>query len=141
VRGERAHLYSRRQDLHGEAGMVAVFCGHLVAGRRPAVFGEGRETRDWVDVSDVVRANPLAPQSPLTAPIDIGRGRETSVIELVDVLREVVDSCALAEPQCVPARRGEVGHSCLDVTRARRELALAPQFDLREGLRAILAGR
>ncbi len=51
------NVYGPRQDVHGEAGVVAIFCGHLLEGRRPTVFGDGRQTRDWVDVSDVVRAN------------------------------------------------------------------------------------
>ena len=54
------NVYGPRQDVHGEAGVVAIFCGHLVEGRRPVVFGDGRQTRDWVEVSDVVRANLVA---------------------------------------------------------------------------------
>ena len=51
------NVYGPRQDVHGEAGVVAIFCGHLVEGRAPTIYGDGRQTRDWVDVSDVVRAN------------------------------------------------------------------------------------
>ena len=54
------NVYGPRQDVHGEAGVVAIFCGDLVEGRRPTVFGDGRQTRDWVEVSDVVRANLMA---------------------------------------------------------------------------------
>ena len=54
------NVYGPRQDVHGEAGVVAIFCGCLVDGRRPTVFGDGRQTRDWVEVGDVVRANLLA---------------------------------------------------------------------------------
>ena len=54
------NVYGPRQDVHGEAGVVAIFCGALIDGRRPTVFGDGRQTRDWVDVSDVVRANLIA---------------------------------------------------------------------------------
>ena len=59
------NVYGPRQDVHGEAGVVAIFCGALVEGRRPTVFGDGRQTRDWVDVSDVVRANLMAAESEL----------------------------------------------------------------------------
>ena len=52
------NVYGPRQDVHGEAGVVAIFCGHLVEGRAPTIFGDGRQTRDWVDVSDVVAAQP-----------------------------------------------------------------------------------
>ena len=68
------NVYGPRQDVHGEAGVVAIFCGHLIDGRAPRVFGEGGQTRDWVDVSDVVAANLLATDSKLTGPINIGHG-------------------------------------------------------------------
>ncbi len=54
------NVYGPRQDVHGEAGVVAIFCGRLVDGRRPTVFGDGRQTRDWVEVGDVARANLMA---------------------------------------------------------------------------------
>ena len=54
------NVYGPRQDVHGEAGVVAIFCGRLVEGKAPVVFGDGTQTRDWVEVSDVVRANLLA---------------------------------------------------------------------------------
>jgi UDP-glucose 4-epimerase len=134
------NVYGPRQDVHGEAGVVAIFCGHLIDGRRPTIFGDGRQTRDWVDVSDVVRANLLAASSGLTGPINIGRGQETSVIELVDALREAGDGRVLAEPEFAPERPGEVRRSCLDVTRARVELGWEAEVGLTSGLRAILAG-
>src|SRR5437588_2298233 len=84
-----SNVYGPRQDVHGEAGVVAIFCGCLVTGRRPVVFGDGRQTRDWVEVGDVVRANLLAAQSPLTGPINISWGWETSVLELIAALNEV----------------------------------------------------
>jgi UDP-glucose 4-epimerase len=134
------NVYGPRQDVHGEAGVVAIFCGHLLEGRQPTVFGDGRQTRDWVDVSDVVRANLLAAASELTGPINIGHGRETSVLELLDALREVGGRGALGEPKFAPERPGEVLRSCLDVTRAHRELGWHPRVELRDGLRVILGG-
>ncbi len=133
------NVYGPRQDVHGEAGVVAIFCGCLVEGRRPTVFGDGRQTRDWVDVSDVVRANLLAADSELTGPVNIGHGQETSVLELVEALRDVAER-PLLEPEFAPERPGEVRRSRLDVSRAKRELGWAPQVQLRDGLRAILAG-
>ncbi len=132
------NVYGPRQDVHGEAGVVAIFCGHLISGRAPTVFGDGRQTRDWVDVADVVRANLLAAQSPLTGAVNIGHGRETSVLDLLQALRDVSDR--RLEPRFAPERPGEVRRSCLDVTRARRELGWEPQVQLRDGLRTILAG-
>ncbi len=134
------NVYGPRQDVHGEAGVVAIFCGHLVEGRRPTVFGDGRQTRDWVEVGDVVRANLLAADRELTGPVNIGCGQETSVLELLAALREVSDGRSLAEPEFAPERPGEVRRSCLDVQRARRELGWEAQVELRHGLARILAG-
>lgn len=134
------NVYGPRQDIHGEAGVVAIFCGHLIEGRPPTVFGDGRQTRDWVDVSDVVRANLLAAESSLSDPINIGHGAETSVLELLDALRDVSPAGELPEPQFAPERPGEVRRSCLDVSRAHRDLGWEAQVELRDGLRRILAG-
>jgi UDP-glucose 4-epimerase len=134
------NVYGPRQDVHGEAGVVAIFCGHLVEGRTPLVFGDGRQTRDWVDVSDVVRANLMAAGTDLAGAVNIGHGRETSVLDLLEALSDVSDRGPMAEPKMEPERPGEVRRSCLDVARAKRELGWEPQVELREGLRRILAG-
>ena len=119
--------------------MVAIFCGALIDGRRPTVYGDGRQTRDWVEVSDVARANLMAAESDVTGPFNIGRGEETSVLDLIDALNDVSDRGPLAEPEFAPARPGEVSRSCLDVSRARAELGWTAEVGLREGLRRILA--
>ena len=130
------NVYGPRQDVHGEAGVVAIFCGCLLDGRAPTVFGDGRQTRDWVDVSDVVRANLLAADSGFTGAVNVGRGRETSVLELVAALARIRE---LAAPGHAPERPGEVRRSCLDPTRAARELGWRATVDLEDGLRRIMA--
>jgi UDP-glucose 4-epimerase len=132
------NVYGPRQDAHGEAGVVAIFCGRAADGTRPTVFGDGRQTRDWVEVGDVVRANMLAADADITGPVNIGSGRETSVLALLDALGEVSDRGPLEEPEFAPERPGEVRRSCLDVDRARRELGWQHEVQLREGLRRIL---
>lgn len=134
------NVYGPRQDVHGEAGVVAIFCGHLVDGTRPTVFGDGRQTRDWVDVSDVVRANLLAADSELTGAVNIGTGSETSLLDLLAALNDVSDRGPVRAPELAPQRPGEVRRSCLDVGRAKRRLGWEPQVELREGLLRILAG-
>ncbi|HWF54046.1 MAG TPA: NAD-dependent epimerase/dehydratase family protein [Solirubrobacteraceae bacterium] len=134
------NVYGPRQDVHGEAGVVAIFCGHLVAGRAPTVYGDGRQTRDWVNVADVVGANLLAADSTLGGPINIGHGRETSVLQLLDALAGIEDRPSLVPPLFEPERPGEVRRSCLDVTRAKLELRWEPRVSLQDGLRTILAG-
>jgi UDP-glucose 4-epimerase len=132
------NVYGPRQDVYGEAGVVAIFAGRLLQGRPPTVFGDGRQTRDWVEVSDVVKANLLAGESALNGPVNIGHGRETTVLQLLDALRRACgDSEVNAE--FAPARAGEVMRSCLDVTRAREELGWEASLGLEDGLRRLLA--
>jgi UDP-glucose 4-epimerase len=133
------NVYGPRQDIHGEAGAVAIFCGDLIGDRAPTVFGDGRQTRDWIEVSDVVRANLLAADCEVTGPVNVGHGRETSVLDLLAALGEVSER-SLPDPVFKPARPGEVRRSCLDVSRARRELGWEPHVQLRDGLQTTLAG-
>ncbi len=134
------NVYGPRQDVHGEAGVVAIFCGHLIDGTAPTVFGDGGQTRDWVDVADVVAANLSAADSEITGPVNIGHGQETPVIALLDALREVAPDRPLADPIFAPDRPGEVRRSCLDITRARAELGWEAEVSLHDGLRIILSG-
>ncbi|MDQ6914618.1 MAG: NAD-dependent epimerase/dehydratase family protein, partial [Actinomycetota bacterium] len=82
-----ANVYGPRQDPHGEAGVIAIFCERLRARARPVVFGDGRQTRDYVYVGDVAAATLAALDSPATGPINVGAGAETSVLDLIDALR------------------------------------------------------
>jgi UDP-glucose 4-epimerase len=92
-----------------------------------------------VDVADVVRANLIAADAALAGPINIGWGRETSVLELLEALAEVSDRGPLPDPQFAPERPGEVSRSCLEVTRAREELGWEAHIGLHDGLRKVLA--
>jgi UDP-glucose 4-epimerase len=90
-------------------------------------------------VSDVVAANLAAAGAAVTGAINIGHGHETSVLALIEALNEVSDRGRLPEPRFVPGRPGEVERSCLDVTRAKRELGWEAKVSLEDGLRRILA--
>jgi UDP-glucose 4-epimerase len=133
------NVYGPRQDVHGEAGVVAIFCGCLIDGRRPTVYGDGRQTRDWVEVSDVVRANLLAGDSQISGPVNIATAKETSLRELIAALGETGDRGALLEPAFAPERAGEVRRSCLEITRAQKKLGWRAEVGLPAGLRRILA--
>ena len=133
------NVYGPRQDVHGEAGVVAIFCGCLVDGRRPTVYGDGRQTRDWVEVSDVVRANLLAAEAQLTGPVNIATGTETSVLDLIAALQGASLEQALLDPLLGDERAGEVRRSCLDVSRAWAQLEWKPELRLRKGLERVLS--
>jgi UDP-glucose 4-epimerase len=128
------NVYGPRQDPHGEAGVVAIFCNRLLAGEPVTVFGDGRQTRDYVFVEDVVDAfvaggrHPEAPG----ARVNIGTGVETSVLELYDALREV--SGVGGEPGFAPARPGELARIALDAAEAGRVLGWRPRVGLADGL-------
>jgi UDP-glucose 4-epimerase len=133
------NVYGPRQDPLGEAGVIAIFCGKLRSGERPTIFGDGRQTRDYVYVGDVVRAQLAAAQSEVTGEVNIGTGRDTSVLDIVGVIKELEPGAAASfEPELAPPRLGEVERSCLDVTRAREELGWVAETSLRDGMRATL---
>jgi UDP-glucose 4-epimerase len=131
------NVYGPRQDPLGEAGVVAIFCGALKEGRRPTIFGDGAQTRDYIYVGDVVAAALAAADSDVTGSINIGTGRETSVLELVETLRELTGSEGF-EPEFAPARTGEVQRIALDAGRAEQRLGWRAQTDLQAGLRLTL---
>ncbi|MGH3899964.1 MAG: NAD-dependent epimerase/dehydratase family protein [Pseudonocardiaceae bacterium] len=135
------NVYGPRQDPRGDAGVIAIFCDRALGRRRPIVYGDGWQTRDYVFVADIVAANlatALAVE-PSHGEYNIGTGTEITVLELVAAVAaaagvEPVDF----EPDFAPARPGELVRSCLDITRARCELGLLPPTPLPEGLASTL---
>lgn len=133
-----ANVYGPRQDPLGEGGVVAIFCGKLAAGERPTIYGDGLQTRDYVHVSDVVRANLLAAGSDVGGALNIGRGEETTVLDLVEHCREIRPEAEFA-PIMAPERPGEVRRSALDSAQAFVELGWAAHIGVKDGLAATLA--
>ena len=129
-----ANVYGPRQDPHGEAGVIAIFSRALLAGRGARIFGDGLQTRDYVFVGDVVRANLAALDSAWCGPVNIGTGIETNVVELHARLRRVT-GCDAA-PEHAAAKDGEVRRSVLSCERAARVLGWKPSVDLDRGLAA-----
>ncbi|HXA53261.1 MAG TPA: NAD-dependent epimerase/dehydratase family protein [Solirubrobacteraceae bacterium] len=125
------NVYGPRQNPHGEAGVVAIFSHRLHVGQAPTLYGHGTSTRDYVYVEDVVRA--LLAASGRRGTFNIATGVETDVTTLWNVLREAAGSDL--EPQLADLRAGELQHSCLDVSRAERELGWRPEVGIKEGLR------
>jgi UDP-glucose 4-epimerase len=137
-----SNVYGPRQDPHGEAGVVAIFGERLRTGRPVTVYGDGEQTRDYVFVSDVARANLLAAVADIPAPdgtidapaFNIGTGIQTSVNALVATMLEA--SGVRVPVEHAPARAGELQANALVVEKAARVLGWTPRVGLAEGLRA-----
>ena len=125
------NVYGPRQEPHGEAGVVAIFMGLLQEGGTPKIYGDGRQTRDYVYVGDVVAAL-LAAVGREGGVFNVGTGSETSVVELY---RAIGAATGIArEPEHVEARLGELQRSVLDPSAAERGLGWRPAVSLDEGL-------
>jgi UDP-glucose 4-epimerase len=124
------NVYGPRQEAGLEGGVVAIFLNAMAAGENTTIYGDGRQTRDFVHVDDVVRAVLLAPGT--AGVFNVGSGVETSVLELHERCRAV--SGDRREPTFAAAREGDVQRSVLDVSLAARELAWRPEVSLAKGL-------
>jgi UDP-glucose 4-epimerase len=131
------NVYGPRQDPLGEAGVIAIFCGRLLAGERPTVYGDGLQTRDYVYVGDVVAALLAAADSHAGGAFNVGTGVQSTVLDLVEALGELAGRPF--EPAFAPERPGEIRHIALDATRAREVLGWEARVELREGLERTLA--
>jgi UDP-glucose 4-epimerase len=137
------NVYGPRQDPHGEAGVVAIFFGRLARAENLRVFGDGRQTRDYVYVKDVARANILASTAaPPTGDavdgpaLNIGTSRQRSVLELAEAVGEAVGRAPQLE--FAPARPGELSRSVLDAGKAREALGWTPECGFDQGLRELV---
>ena len=127
-----ANVYGPRQDPHGEAGVVAIFLAKVAAGERPPIFGDGGHVRDYVFVRDVAQAT-LAALGREGGVFNVGTGRGTTVLELVEAMREAAGR--EIEPEHRPERLGDLRRSVLDPSLAERELGWRAQTSLEDGLR------
>ena len=127
------NVYGPRQDPHGEAGVVAIFLGALARGEQATIFGDGRQTRDYVYVGDVARAT-LTALGHEVGVFNVGTGVETSVVDLYAMCVEVAGSDLSASH--AEARLGELQRSFLDPERAASELGFRAIVGLEDGLRA-----
>ena len=104
------NVYGPRQDPLGEAGVVAIFCGKLIAGERPVIYGDGRQTRDYAYVADVVAANLAAARHPEAHGVyNVGTGSEASVLEVLAALRR---AASLGDDDSHPSSRPPASASC-----------------------------
>lgn len=128
-----ANVYGPRQDPHGEAGVVAIFCGRMLEGKPSTIFGDGEQTRDYIFVGDVARANVAALGAKVSAAFNIGTGVETSVNQLY---RSLASAAGVKTPPLyAPARPGEQRRSVISPARAAQGLGWRPEITLDEGLK------
>jgi UDP-glucose 4-epimerase len=128
-----ANVYGPRQNPHGEAGVVAIFCNKMLNGEQPVINGDGKQTRDYTFVGDVVRANVLALQYDGSNIYNIGTGIESDVIKLFLELRSHLNpTCA---EQHNPEKAGEQQRSVISYKKIERELGWKPTVQLEDGLR------
>jgi len=128
------NVYGPRQDPHGEAGVVAIFCGHIARGETPTIYGDGKQTRDYIYIADVVDAF-LAATGYVgdEAVFNIGTGDPTAVSDLLDVINAAAGTAI--EPAFAPARAGEPRHSALDPAKAAAELNWTSGTSIAAGIR------
>jgi len=133
------NVYGPRQDPHGEAGVVAIFCNRLLEGKSLTIYGDGEQTRDYVYVGDVAAAvwRGATFDLPPAGRVDdrsfnIGTGKGTSVIELARLLQQAARTDA--EIVFAPKRAGELQESFLNIDKSRDVLGWQPQVSLAEGV-------
>jgi UDP-glucose 4-epimerase len=127
-----ANVYGPRQNPHGEAGVIAIFCLRLLAGDEAVINGDGRYTRDYVHVADVVRANLAALDSDVTGHFNVGTGRQVDVNQVFGLITGLLD---VSIPEVHgPARPGDQRTSALDACLIRDKLGWEPRIRLEQGL-------
>jgi UDP-glucose 4-epimerase len=131
-----ANVYGPRQDPHGEAGVVAIFAGRLLEGSPCTIYGNGRQTRDFIYVDDVVDAFARAAERGSGLLLNIGTGKETSVNELYSVMSTVAG--VHLPPKHAPARQGELQRNCLDPSRAGIHLGWKPWTPIDDGAAGVI---
>lgn len=131
-----ANVYGPRQASDGEGGVVAIFAERARTGRECVIYGDGEQTRDFVYVKDIARANFLAIDKADGMTINLSSGKETSVNELVHVISEATGG--QMPVLNTNHRHGEIRRSVLSNKKARETLDWLPQFELAEGIRALM---
>jgi UDP-glucose 4-epimerase len=126
------NVYGPRQNPFGEAGVVAIFARQMLRGDRPAIFGDGSKTRDYVFIDDIVRANLAFLEKGSRQVLNLGWGKPVSDLRIFELVRAAVGY--YGEPKFAPVRPGEVVHIALDARRAHQVAAWSPQVSLEDGI-------
>lgn len=127
------NVYGPRQNSKGEAGVVAIFCDKMLLGKQPIINGDGRKTRDFIFVDDVVEANILALKKDKIGIFNIGVAKETNINTIFGKLKKLTNSgCKEIHG---PEKLGEQKRSCLNYLKAKKELGWQSKYNLDEGLK------
>jgi len=132
-----ANVYGPHQNPHGEAGVVAIFCQRMLTNQPVAINGEGKQTRDFVYVGDVIQANLRALDYDQSELFNIGTGQETDINTIFRTLQEL--TATKIKEEHGPAKAGEQQRSCLECIKAKEILGWQPQVDLKTGLERTVA--
>ena len=135
------NVYGPRQNPSSMySGVISKFTDTILKGENPTVFGDGKQTRDFVFVKDVVQANLLAMTASKAGKgeiFNVGTSRATSLLDLLDALKTLIGRNFTV--QFKPARAGDIRHSVADISLARSVLGYTPRFDILQGLKELLA--
>ncbi len=130
------NVFGPRQDPDSQySAVIPLFITALLAGKRPTIYGDGGQSRDFTYVANVVHGNLLAADAPGVAGrvFNVANGRSTTLLELIAMLNELLGT--QVTPNHAPARAGDVRESLADITQARQRLGYEPQVGFEEGLR------
>ncbi len=130
-----ANIYGPRQDPKGEAGVISIFLEAINSGNPLLIFGEGKDTRDYVSVRDVLAANQTALDFTKNGAFNIGTGKESSVLDLIDIMEKVTE--ITPERNFLPPRPGEVHRIALNSALAQKQLGWVPKVGLEEGIQEV----
>jgi len=128
-----ANVYGPRQNLKGEAGVIAIFCDKMLNGTQPIINGNGRQTRDFIYIDDVIEAAILAMKEKKSGIFNIGTAKETTINTIFRKLKKLTGSSC--KEIHAPSKPGEQKRSCLDYKKAKKGLKWQPKYNLDKGLR------
>lgn len=131
-----ANVYGPRQDPKGEGGVISIFVDAMLQGERPTIFGDGKQTRDFIYVKDIAQANLAALKQADNEVLNISCHDQTSINELVTEMNHILDTDL--KPKYEAERPGDIRHSYLTNHKAIKALDWQPEYDLEAGLRATL---
>ena len=131
-----SNVFGPRQDPHGEAGVISIFSNKFLSNEQPIIYGDGNQTRDYVYVMDVVEAMILSSKTEENLFLNIGTGVETSVNQLVEIMKDKFNSDI--EPIYQDAREGELLRSVLDNSKALATIGWKPVYDLNAGMEKVV---